>query len=135
MPELWQHRGMAGAAGREWVFRLSLVAALVAAVVLVVEGPPGSGYGWGSVAVSCVLVAVPLVAVGLLVRTGDRRYAWPTLVVATVVAFFAVAALLGNWSGQSSTNHALDLASTVFVLATALGAVLAEVPLLRQHAD
>jgi hypothetical protein len=125
----------ARATHRQWVFWLSLVAAVTAAIVLVVEGPPGSGYGWGSVAVSAVLVAVPLVALGLMVRTGDRRYAWPTLVVAALVVFFALAALLGNWSGQSSTNHVLDLVSTGFMLAAALGAAVVEVPLLRRHVD
>lgn len=125
---------VAQATGRTGVFWLTLVAAITAATVLVVEGPPGSGYGWGSVVVSCLLVAVPLVAIGLMVRTGDRRYAWPTVVVAAVVAFFAVAALLGNWSSQSSTNHVLDLVSTVLMLAASLGAILVELPLLRRHA-
>ena len=110
---------------------LAFVAAVVTAAVLVIEGPPGSGYGWGSVVVSCVLVAVPLVAIGLMVRTGDRRYARPAVVLAALVAFFAVAALLGNWSGQSATNHVLDVVSTAFMLAAALGAILVEVPLAR----
>jgi hypothetical protein len=113
------------------VSSLAVVAAVVTAAVLVIEGPPGSGYGWGSVVISCLLVAVPLVAIGLMVRTGDRRYAWPTVVVAALVAFFAVAALLGNWSGQSSTDHVLDLVSTAFMLAAALAAILLEVPLAR----
>jgi hypothetical protein len=110
---------------------LAIAAALVTVAVLVAEGPPGSGYGWGSVVVSCLLVAVPLVAIGLMVRTGDRRYAWPTVVVAALVAFLAVAALLGNWSGQSATSHVLDLVSTALMLAATLGAILVEVPLAR----
>ena len=120
--------------GREWVFWLTLLAAAGAMAVLVAEGPPGSGYGWGSVVVSCVLVAVPLVALGLMVRTGDRRYAWATVVLAVLVMLFAVAALFGNWSGQSPTDRVLDLVSTALMLAASLGAVLVEVPLLRRHA-
>lgn len=125
--------GTPGATNRQAVFWLSLAAAAAAATVLVVEGPPGSGYGWGSVVVSCLLVAVPLVAVGWMVRTGDRRYAWTTIALASLLVFFAVMALFGNWSGQSATNHALDLVSTVFIVAASLGAIAAEVPLLRRH--
>jgi hypothetical protein len=113
---------------------LAFVAAGVTATVLVVEGPPGSGYGWGSVVVSCVLVAVPLAALGLMVRSGQRRYAWPSIVVAVVVVVFAVMALLGNWSGQSSTNHVLDVVSTLLMVAAASGAAAVETPLLRRHA-
>lgn len=119
--------------GRQLVFWLALAAAGVTVSVLVAEGPPGSGYGWGSVVVSCVLVAVPLVAVGLMVRTGDRRYAWATVVVAGLVVVLALAALLGNWSGQSATNHVLDLVSTVLMVAAGLGAIAVETPLLRRH--
>lgn len=125
--------GTPGATNRQAVFWLSLAAAATAVTVLVVEGPPGSGYGWGSVVVSCLLVAVPLVAVGWMVRTGDRRYAWTTMALAALLAFFAVMALFGNWSGQSATNHALDLVSTVFIVVVAAGAIAAEVPLLRRH--
>lgn len=110
---------------------LAFVAAAATAAVLVIEGPPGSGYGWGSVVVSCVLVAVPLAAIGLMVRSGDRRYAWPTVVLAALVVFFAVVALLDNWSGQSATNHVLDVVSTALMLAATLGAILVEVPLAR----
>jgi hypothetical protein len=113
---------------------LTLLAAATAVVVLLVEGPPGSGYGWGSVVVSCVLVAVPLVALALMVRSGDPRYAWPTVGLAVLVGVFAAVALIGNWSGQSSTDHVLDLVSTVLMLAAAVGAILVEVPFLRRHA-
>lgn len=119
---------------RQWVTWLTLLAAATAVVVLLVEGPPGSGYGWGSVVVSCVLVAVPLVALALMVRSGDPRYAWPTVGLAVLVGAFAAVALIGNWSGQSSTDHVLDLVSTVLMLAAAVGAILIEVPFLRRHA-
>jgi hypothetical protein len=118
---------------RQWVTWLALVAAATAVVVLLVEGPPGSGYGWGSVAVSCVLVAVPLVALGLMVRAGDARYALATVGLAILVGVVAAVALVGNWSGQSSTDHVLDLVSTVLMLAAAVGAILVELPLLRRH--
>lgn len=119
---------------RQWVTRLTLLAAATAVVVLLVEGPPGSGYGWGSVVVSCVLVAVPLVALALMVRSGDPRYAWATVGLAVLVGVLAALALIGNWSGQSATNHVLDLVSTVLMVAAAVGAILVEVPFLRRHA-
>jgi hypothetical protein len=126
--------GDSRSAGRTAVSWLAFVAAAAAVTVLVVEGPPGSGYGWGSVVVSCILVAVPLVAVGVMVRTGDRRYAWTTVALAALLVFFALMALFGNWSGQSTTNHALDLVSTVLMVVASLGAIVAELPLLRRHA-
>jgi hypothetical protein len=120
-------------AGRIAASWLAFAAASVAVTVLVVEGPPGSGYGWGSVVVSCLLVAVPLVAVGVMVRTGDRRYAWTTVTLAVLLVLFALMALFGNWSGQSATNHALDLVSTVLMVVASLTAIAAELPLLRRH--
>jgi hypothetical protein len=125
--------GTPGTTNRQAVFWLSLAAAATAVTVLVVEGPPGSGYGWGSVVVSCLLVAVPLVGIGLMVRSGDHRYAAFTVIVAVIVAVLAVAALVGNWSGQSATNRVLDVLSTALVLAVAAGAIAVEVPLLRRH--
>ena len=119
---------------RQWVAWLTLLAAATAVVVLLVEGPPGSGYGWGSVVVSCLLVAVPLVALALMVRSGDPRYAWATVGLAVLVGVLAAVALVGNWSGQSSTDHVLDLVSTVLMVAAAVGAILVEVPFLRRHA-
>ena len=119
---------------RQWVTWLTLLAAATAVVVLLVEGPPGSGYGWGSVVVSCILVAVPLVALALMVRSGDPRYAWATVGLAVLVGVLATLALIGNWSGQSATNRVLDLLSTVLMLAAAVGAILVEVPVLRRHA-
>lgn len=125
--------GDSHSAGRAAVSWLAFVAAAVAVTVLVVEGPPGSGYGWGSVVVSCLLVAVPLAAVGVMVRTGDRRYAWTTVALAALLVLFALMALFGNWSGQSATNHALDLVSTVLMVVASLAAIVAELPLLRRH--
>ena len=119
---------------RQWVTWLTLLAAATAVVVLLVEGPPGSGYGWGSVVVSCILVAVPLVALALMVRSGDPRYAWATVGLAVLIGVLAALALIGNWSGQSATNRVLDLLSTVLMLAAAVGAILVEVPFLRRHA-
>lgn len=119
---------------RQWVTWLTLLAAATADVVLLVEGPPGSGYGWGSVLVSCVLVAAPLVALALMVRSGDPRYAWATVGLAVLVGVLAALALIGNWSGQSATNHVLDLVSTGLMVAATVGAILVQVPFLRRHA-
>lgn len=111
---------------------LAFVAAGAAAVVQVVEGPAGSGYGWGWVVISAVLVAVPLVALGLMVRSAEPRFGWPTLVLAGLVVVLVLLALFGNWSGQPTSDRVLDSIVAALVLATCLGAAFVEIPLLRR---
>lgn len=118
---------------RELVAGLAWVTAAAAAVVQVVEGPPGSGYGWGSVVVSAVLLATPLVAMGLMVRAGERRFVWPVIVLAVLMVAVVLMALFGNWSGQPPTDRVLDSIVTCLVLATSLGAVVVEAGLLRRR--
>lgn len=105
------------------VFGLCLLAALVAVIVLALEGPPGSGYGWGSVVVSMVLVTSPLVFVALGVLSGDPRYAVATVVVAALTGIVVVLALIGNWSGGSTRDHVLDAVLAIAVLGACVPAV------------
>ena len=123
--------GATGSRGRRLVAGSAFVAAAAAAVVQVVEGPPGSGYGWGSVLVSAVLVAGPLVVIGLLVRTVERRRPWLVVVLAVGMAALVLLALVGNWSLQSTTDRVLDACVAVLVLVACCGAVVVEATDLR----
>lgn len=114
------------------VFSVLLLAAAAAeVVVLVAEGPPGSGYGWGSVVVSCVLVAAPLVALAYMVRSPSRDVARWTAVLAAVVAFFVGMALVGNWAGSSTTNRVLDLLAGVPAIGVLVATIVIELPAFR----
>lgn len=105
------------------VFGLCLLGALTAVVALGLQGPPGSGYGWGAVVVSMVLVSVPLFFVGLAALSGERRYAMPAVVVAALVAVLAVAALVGNWSGGTTRDHVLEAVVAAALLTASLPAI------------
>ena len=118
------------------VLVLAVVTAVAAVAVQVVEGPPGSGYGWGSVVVSSLLLAVPLVGLGLLVRAGGPQqgpqHARVTLALAVFLVVVVLLALVGNWSGQSSTDRALDTVVALLVTALAALAIRVEWPDLRR---
>ena len=131
MAQGWASRG---GTGRRLVVDLAFIAAGAAAVIEVVQGPPGSGYGWGSVAVSAIIVTSPLVVLGLAVRAAEPRFAWMTMALAAVMAVFVLLALVGNWPGQSFTDNALDSVLTALVLATCVGTWVEELPLLRRPA-
>lgn len=114
---------------------LAVVTAVAAVTAQVVEGPPGGGYGWGSVVISSLLLAVPLLALGFFVRRADPRYAALAVVLAALLVVIVEMALFGNWSGQSPTDRALDVAVSVLVVLTAGGTVALELPLLRSGRD
>ena len=114
------------------VLGLSLVAAVAAATVQVVEGPPGSGYGWGSVVVSVVIVVIPLVAIGLMASSGERRFGWATIALALVMSALVLLALVGNWQGQSGRDHVLDAVVAALVLTASAAAVARSAALLRR---
>jgi hypothetical protein len=101
----------------------ALAAGAVAVVVLVVEGPPGSGYGWGSVAVSAGIVGALFAAMAYLVRCETPGRALASAVLAAVTILMFGASLIGNWSGQSAGARALDVISTLAAV-TASGMVL-----------
>ncbi|MFZ2013587.1 MAG: hypothetical protein WAV00_07175 [Nocardioides sp.] len=127
--------GSRGGTGRRLVVDLAFVAAGAAAVIEVVQGPPaGNGYGWGSVVISAIVVAAPLVVLGLAVRAAEPRFAWLTMALAAVMAVFVLLALVGNWPGQPLTDNALDSVLTVLVLATCVGTWVEELPLLGRPA-
>ncbi len=119
---------------RRLVFGLTVLTAVVAITAQIIEGPPGGGYGWGSVAISCLLIATPLVALGVLVWHGSPREAWAAVAVATVILVVVGMALVGNWPEQSSTARALDAVVATLVLAAAVGSIALEAPLLRRRA-
>jgi CHASE2 domain-containing sensor protein len=122
------------ATGRRAVSGVAFLAAAATTVVQVVEGPAGSGYGWGAVLISIALVAVPLALVGWLVRTGERRFAWSAIALALLMLVVFLMALVGNWSGQSATDRVLDSVVAALVVATCAGTLLEEIPLLHRPA-
>lgn len=102
---------------------LASAAAVVSVAVLVVEGPPGSGYGWGSVVVSAVLVAALLLGMAYLVRSGSPGRALAAAAVAVLVVVVFGASLIGNWGLESAGARVLDTLSTLVAVA-ASGVVL-----------
>lgn len=112
---------------------LAVITAVAAVMAQVVAGPPGSGYGWGSVVASSLLLAVPLLGLAFLVGRGDRRYAALAVVLAVVLVVVVEMALVGNWSEQSTTERALDAAVSVLVVLTAAGTLVLELPSLRSR--
>lgn len=102
---------------------LALTAGVVSVAVLLVEGPPGSGYGWGSVVISAGIVAGLFMAMAYLVRSDSPSRAWGAAAVAVLVVVIFCGALIGNWGVESDGARALDTISTL-VAVTASGLVL-----------
>jgi hypothetical protein len=96
---------------------LALLAAAVAVTVIVAEGPPGSGYGWGSVWISVGIVAALFILMAYLVRYDTVGRALASAVVAAVLAVLFTASLIGNWAAASATARILDSVSTVLAVA------------------
>ena len=117
---------------RRSVVGLVVAAAAAAVIAQVVEGPPGNGYGWVSVAISCLLLAGPLTAVALIVASGAPRLAWVSLVLVLALLGLVLLALVGNWAGQSTAARGLDIVVAVLVVAAAVGVVTVQVPLIRR---
>jgi hypothetical protein len=118
---------------RRFTFALAVVTSVTAVAAQVIEGPSGSGYGWGAVVISCILVAVPLLVIGLMVLSGEARYARVALIVIALLVALVVTALIGNWAGQSLTARWLDSVVAVLVLALTAATLAAEIPLLRHR--
>ncbi len=118
---------------RRAVAALAVVTAVAAVTAQVVEGPAGSGYGWGWVVISSLLLAVPLLGLGFIVRNGDPRYAALAVVLALVLVVVVEMAVIGNWSGQSATDRALDAGVSALIVLTAGGTVALELPLLSSR--
>jgi hypothetical protein len=74
---------------------LALIAGFVSVAILVVEGPPGSGYGWGSVVISAGVVAGLFIAMSYLVRSDSSGRALAAAAVAVLVVVMFGASLIG----------------------------------------
>ena len=112
---------------------LAVAAGVVSVVVLVVEGPAGSGYGWGSVVVSAVLSAGPLLAMGLMVRSSSPGVAKGCALLAVVVVVLFTASLAGNWGLESATFRLLDTVATVLALAASAAVLVIAVSTARHR--
>ena len=109
-------RGAMAVTASTWRDRASVVALTAGAVsvaILVVEGPPGSGYGWGSVVISAGVVAGLFMAMAYLVRSDSPSRALASAAVAVLVVVLFGASLVGNWGVESARFRARDTLSTL----------------------
>jgi hypothetical protein len=95
----------------------------VSVATIVAEGPPGSGYEWGSVVISAGVVAGLFAAMAYLVRSDSPRRALASAVLAVLVVVMFVASLVGNWGAEPAGTRVLDTFSTL-VAVVASGVVL-----------
>lgn len=100
---------------------LALAAGVLSAAVLVIEGPPGSGYGWGSVATSAAILGILFVIMAWTVASGARGQAMVCGLVAVVVVLMFTMSLVGNWAMSPTRTRVLDVLS--FALALSASAV------------
>jgi hypothetical protein len=91
---------------------LALTAGAVSVAILVVEGPPGSGYGWGSVVISAGVVAGLFMAMAYMVRSDRPSRALASAAAALLVVVMFGASLVGNSGGLAGrlagARHVLD---------------------------
>ncbi|HQR26065.1 MAG TPA: hypothetical protein PLP61_03400 [Nocardioides sp.] len=111
---------------RQTLFLTSLVVAGVITVLMLIEGPPGSGYGWGAVAVNIVLSAGIVVLLGWMVRLARPHLRWWTVALAALLAVVTAASTLGNWGYEDAGSQARDAVQAVLVIAFALAVVVEE---------
>lgn len=112
---------------------LALAAGVFSVSVQVIEGPPGSGYGWGSVAVSAAIVAILFVTMAWTVGSRARGMATICALVAVVVVLMFTASLVGNWSSSPSRFRILDVLSFVLALSAGGAALWHSAMTLRPH--
>ena len=96
---------------------MALIAGAVWVVVLVIEGPPGNGYGWESVAISAGLIAVLFIPMAYFVRFDSARPALASAALAIVAVVMSAASLIGNWGVEPTAFRVLETIFTVFVVA------------------
>lgn len=111
---------------RQTLFLSSLVVAGSITVLMLIEGPPGSGYGWGAVAVNIVLSAGVVVLIGWMVRLARPQLRWWTVALATLLAVVTAGSTLGNWGYEDAGSQARDAVQAVLVIAFALAVVIEE---------
>jgi hypothetical protein len=102
---------------RDRASTLALIAGATSVAILVGEGPPGSGYGWGSVVISAGLVVGLFMAMAYLVRSDSPRQALASAAVAVLVVVMFAASLIGTWAVESARFRVLDTISTLVAMA------------------
>lgn len=106
----------------------------IVGVVAVATEPPGSSTGWGEDLTTTFITVVPLVAVGLALRSSRRGVARTTAVMALIVAALISLTLFGylfwghDWSTFSPGQKTIASLEMIPPIAVYLAAFLAELP-------
>jgi hypothetical protein len=109
-------------------------AEVIVGVVAVVTSPPGSSTGWGEDLTETFITVVPLVAVGLALRSSRRGVARTTAVMALIFAALVSVTLLGylfwghDWSGFTLRQKIIYSLEMIPPIAVYLAAFLAGLP-------
>ncbi len=109
-------------------------AEVIVGVVAVATEPPGSYTGWGENLTWTFITVVPLVAVGLALRSSRRGVARTTAVMALIFAALVSVTLLGylfwghDWSGFTLRQKTIDSLEMIPPIAVYLAAFLAGLP-------
>jgi hypothetical protein len=107
---------------------------IVGVVAALATEPPGSYTGWGEDLTGTFITVVPLVAVGLALRSSRRGVARTTAVMALIFAALVSVTLLGylfwghDWSGFTLTQKTIASLGMIPSIAVYLAAFLAELP-------
>jgi FtsH-binding integral membrane protein len=107
---------------------------IVGAVAVATPEPPGAYTGWGEDLTVTFITVVPLVAVGLALRSSRRGVARTTAVMALIFAALVSVTLLGylfwghDWSGFTLTQKTFASLEMIPPIAVYLAAFLAELP-------
>ncbi len=109
-------------------------AEVILGAVAIATEPPGSYIGWGENLTSTFITVVPLVAVGLALRSSRRGVARTTAVMALIFAALVGLTLLGylfwghDWSSFTLRDKTITSLGTIPLIAVCLAAFLAELP-------
>ena len=109
-------------------------AEVIVGAVAVVTEPPGSSTGWGEDLTLTFITVVPLVAVGLALRSSRRGVARTTAVMALIVAALVSVTLLGylfwghDWSTFTLRDKTIASLEMIPPIAVYLAAFLAGLP-------
>jgi hypothetical protein len=109
-------------------------AEVILGVVAVVTEPPGSYTGWGEDLTETLITVVPLVAVGLALRSPRRGVARTTAVMALIFAALVSVTLLGylfwghDWSTFTPRQKTIASLDMIPSIAVYLAAFLAGLP-------
>ena len=117
-----------------WLALGLAVAEVIVGVAAVATEPPGSSTGWGEDLTETLITVVPLVAVGLALRSSRRGVAKTTTVMALIFAALVSVTLLGylfwghDWSGFTLRQKTIYSLEMIPPIAVYLAAFLAELP-------